>query len=149
MLLTWGSIASVPAWLEIGDVQLALNYQSTRSNDRLLLLSSVGVLNDNDVVAPLLIHLLELLLKRLPRDVADRRQHPQTFQEAGVKVARLQGPQLVAFRQLSRHLGRDELRREETLFGCHGNFDGWMRHRDSRNVGVGCWVWWRTNGDKG
>jgi hypothetical protein len=121
-----GGLATSPTrrqwrpWMKGGrDAQLALRDESAGGDDGLL--CARRILNDNDVVAARGAHGLKLLGELLLGELADRGQHTQAVEEAGVVVGRAQGAQAVALGQLGDDLWRHEVIGEEADVGGNGN----------------------------
>jgi hypothetical protein len=95
------------------NLQLVLDYQGASSHDRVLL--PRRVFNNNDVIVLASHHVVVLLLELFLANVADRRQHPEALEEAGVVVGAAKGSQLVALGQGGGDVWRDEVLGEEAI----------------------------------
>jgi len=114
------------------DSQLALHDQGTGSNDPGR--ASVGVLYDEDEVAAVLPgHPAILVLKLLLGDIPHRCQHSETIEKARIVIGAPERAELVALGERSLDFGREEVRREEPLFGhdCESSWRSGQRVRTS------------------
>lgn len=109
-------------FFRFSDLQFVLDYQGAGSHDRVLL--SGSILDDDDVVAVLSQHVIELLLELLLADVADRGQHAEAVEEARAVIGATKGSQFVALRQGGRDIFGDEVLGEEALLVGVGDGDG-------------------------
>lgn len=97
------------------NIQFPLNDQSTCRNNRCAL--ARRILNDDDVVAALLEHGVELVGEALFRDIADGGEDAQAVEEAGAKVVAAEGAQDVAFGEGGLDGGGEEVIGEEVGHG--------------------------------
>lgn len=97
------------------NVQFPLNNQRS-CGDNLGVLPA-GVLDDNDVVSALLLHLIELVSEPFVRYVADCCENAQAVEEPAGKVVAAQSTQDVALGQGGLDLGGEQVGSEE---GGHG-----------------------------
>lgn len=86
-----------------GDVQLPLRNQCTGSHDGVL--SAGCILDDDDVVAALGKHGVELFLEISLGDVANGSENAEAVEEPAVEVGPAQGAQLIALGEVGRDIG--------------------------------------------